>query len=311
MSTEVRKFRVGLFAIVALVVGVGGLIWVGASQFFEDTIPFVTYFSESVQGLDPGSPVKYRGVPAGRVEQIRIAPDGQLIEVLMEVKSEFVWYLVNDPLLRTQLQLSGITGLRYVEIERASGDALAQSPALHFQPEYQVVPSRGSDFKAIQSALGDIYERVMSVDLEGISNDTRSVLQSANTVLSDPRIDAMLTNFQNTSEATTRVARNLERMTGDIMLAPAVENATEATAEARALFANLNGETRRQLGEAAEQFNQLAQSAQQLVIGLQLTIDRLDRTVGSLRGLTDEVRDQPSLLLFSGPPEDKLRREDR
>jgi phospholipid/cholesterol/gamma-HCH transport system substrate-binding protein len=311
MSTEVRKFRVGLFAIVALVVGVGGLIWVGASQFFEDTIPFVTYFSESVQGLDPGSPVKYRGVPAGRVEQIRIAPDGQLIEVLMEVKSEFVWYLVNDPLLRTQLQLSGITGLRYVEIERASGDALAQSPALHFQPEYQVVPSRGSDFKAIQSALGDIYERVMSVDLEGISNDTRSVLQSANTVLSDPRIDAMLTNFQNTSEATTRVARNLERMTGDIVLAPAVENATEATAEARALFANLNGETRRQLGEAAEQFNQLAQSAQQLVIGLQLTIDRLDRTVGSLRGLTDEVRDQPSLLLFSGPPEDKLRREDR
>ena len=74
MSTEAKKFRVGVFSIGALVIGVGGLIWIGASRFFEDTVPFVTYFSESVQGLDPGSSVKYRGVPAGRVAKIRIAP---------------------------------------------------------------------------------------------------------------------------------------------------------------------------------------------------------------------------------------------
>src|SRR6185295_8997508 len=118
MSTEAKKFRVCVFAIAALVIGVGGLIWIGASRIFEDTVPFVTYFSESVQGLDPGSSVKYRGVPAGRVKKISIAPDGNLIEVLMDVKPEFVWYLVNDQSLRTQLQLSGITGLRYVEIEK-------------------------------------------------------------------------------------------------------------------------------------------------------------------------------------------------
>src|SRR5262249_51748780 len=141
-----------------------------ASRFFEDTVPFVTYFSESVQGLDPGSPVKYRGVPAGRGAKILIAPGGNLIEVVMDVKPEFIWYLVNDRTLRTQLQLSGITGLRYVEIDRRSGDALEQSPKLTFEPPYQLVPSTRSDFKAIQSALGDIYDRIMSVDLPGISN---------------------------------------------------------------------------------------------------------------------------------------------
>ena len=302
MATEAKKFRVGVFALSALILGVGGLIWIGASRIFEDTVPFVTYFSESVQGLDPGSSVKYRGVPAGRVAKIRIAPDGNLIEVVMDVKPEFVWYLVNDPTLRTQLQLSGITGLRYVEIEKHTGQALQEAPKLSFEPEFQLVQSTSSDFKAIQTALGDIYERIMSVDLQGISNDVRTTLQAANRLFDDERISAMLTNFKATSERTVKVAANVERMTNDVNLKPAVENATKATEEARSLFANLNGETRVQLGEAAEQFNVLAESAQQVVVGLQLTLDRLDRTVGSLRTLTEQVREQPSLLLFSGPP---------
>ena len=302
MAVEVKKFRVGLFSIAALVIGVGGLIWIGASRIFEDTVPFVTYFSESVQGLDPGSSVKYRGVPAGRVAKITIAPDGNLIEVLMDVKPEFVWYLVNDRSLRTQLQLSGITGLRYVEIDRRTGDALEEHPKLTFEPDYQLVPSTRSDFKAIQSALGDIYDRIMSIDLPGISSDARAALQTASQLLKDERIDSMLTNFKATSEATAKVAANAEKMTHGVTLAPAVDNATAATEEARSLFANLNGQTRQQLGEAAENFNRLAESAQQVVFSLQLTLDRLDRTVSSLRTLTEQVRDQPSLLLFSEPP---------
>ncbi len=309
MATEAKKLRVGVFAIGALFLGVGGLIWLGASRFLEDTVTFVTYFSESVQGLDPGSSVKYRGVPAGRVAEIRIAPDGNLIEVVMDVKSDFVWYLVNDPTLRTQLQLSGITGLRYVEIDRRTGDALQEAPNLTFEPRYQLVESTRSDFKAIQSALGDIYERIMSVDLPGISTDVRAVLQSANQLLQDERVAAVLTNLEQTSAAATKVAVNVERMTTGVDLAPAVENATAATAEARDLFANLNGETRQQIGEAAEQFNRLAESTYQLVTGLQLTMDRLDRTVGSLRTLTDQVREQPSLLLFSEPPPQRVTGE--
>ena len=38
--------------------------------------------------------------------------------------------MLKDPTLRAQLQLSGITGLRYVEIDRHTGDALEKSPTL-------------------------------------------------------------------------------------------------------------------------------------------------------------------------------------
>jgi ABC-type transporter Mla subunit MlaD len=69
VATEAHKFEVGVFVIVTTVVAIAGAIWLGASRFFEKTEPYVTYFSESVQGLDPGSAVKYRGVPGGHVSR--------------------------------------------------------------------------------------------------------------------------------------------------------------------------------------------------------------------------------------------------
>lgn len=87
MATEAHKYRVGVFVIVASIIGVATVIWLGASRFFEETERAVTYFSESVQGLDPGASVKYRGVPSGRVATIHIAPDGELIEVIIDLTS--------------------------------------------------------------------------------------------------------------------------------------------------------------------------------------------------------------------------------
>src|SRR5215468_2221927 len=159
MATEARKLRVGLFVMAAVAIGIGAAIWLGASRYLADEVRTVTYFSESVQGLDPGAAVKYRGVPAGRVEKIGIAPDGDLIEVVMSIDTWFAQLT-----LRAQLQLSGITGLRYVEIDRHSGDSLHDFPRLSFEPEHPLILSTPSQFKAILEALQDIYNRVMSVD---------------------------------------------------------------------------------------------------------------------------------------------------
>ena len=302
MATEASKFQVGVFVIAAVVIGVGSLIWLGASRFFEETVGFVTYFSESVQGLEPGSAVKYRGVPAGRVGTIQIAPDGDLIEVVMDIDSKTAEFLRGDRSLRAKLELSGITGLRYLEIERRTGEELNQAPILSFKPPYEVIRSSRSSFQAIQQALSTAYDSFMAFDFKGISNDTRETLQSARKVLDDERIPTVVANLERTSAAAAKLATNLEEMTANLRLAPAVDNATQATAEAKDLFVQLNQVTGKQVAEAATQMAQLAQSAQQVVVGLQYSIDRLDRTVTSLKGLTEEVRDQPSLLLFAEPP---------
>ncbi|MCK6553378.1 MlaD family protein [Candidatus Binatia bacterium] len=303
MATEARKFQVGLFVLTAVTIGVAAVIWLGASRFFERTDEFVSYFAESIQGLDPGAAVKFRGVPAGRVAAVRIAPDGELIEVRMDVDDAAAEVIRRDPSLRAALELSGITGLRYIEIDRRTGQALDQSPALTFEPPAELIPSARSSFKAVQSALGDVYDQFMAMDLPDLANQARNTLQAADSLLRDQRIGTVLTNVESVSRSASDLTRNLETMTRNVALAPAVANATEATAAARDLFANLtSGPTAHQLNDALEQINRLAQSAQQVVLGMQYTIERLDRTVDNLQTLTDEVRSQPSLLLFSAPP---------
>ena len=303
MATEAHKFEVGVFVIVSTVIAIAGAIWLGASRFLEKTEPYVTYFSESVQGLDPGSSVKFRGVPGGHVAAIRIAPDGELIEVLMDIDTSMAKGLKRDSTLRTTLELSGITGLRYIEIDRRKGDALNQSPVLTFKPPCEVIPSSRSSFKAIQSALEDVYDRIMQLDLGGISTDAKTALEAATQLLRDERIDAVLSNLKSTTQHTSEVTKNLEAMTNGVRLAPAVQNATEATAEAKVLISDLSkGALGQQLGQTIEQYNQLAQTAQQVVAGMQYTLERLDRTASSLQLLSDELREQPSLLLFAEPP---------
>jgi len=303
VATEAHKFQVGLFVIITVVIAVGGAIWLGASRFFEETMTFVTYFSESVQGLDPGSAVKYRGVSAGRVERIEIAPDGTLIEVVMDIDTSVAKALKGDATLRAQLELSGITGLRYVEIDHRSGDALNQAPPLSFKPPYELIPSARSSFKAVQSALADVYDKIMALDLSGISADARATLQSANHLLSDRRVDTLLSNFAAASESTQLAAKNVEAMTAGVKIAPVVENATKATQDAKTLFSDLKkGVNPQELGQALDQLNQLTMGAHQFVIGLQTTLERLNRAVGNLQGLTEEVRHQPSLLFFGEPP---------
>jgi ABC-type transporter Mla subunit MlaD len=304
VATEARKLRVGLFVIVAIAIGLAAAIWLGASRYLADETLAVTYFSESVQGLEPGAAVKYRGVPAGRVDKIRIAPDGDLIEVLMSIDVEFAESVNEDETLRAQLQLSGITGLRYVEIDRHSGEALDKSPKLSFDPPYPLIPSTPSSFAAIQEALEDIYDRVMAVDLAGISADTRATLQAADQLLRDERVHRTLTNLAEISDSAGRVAKNLDEMMADVKLKPVVQDLRQASSEARHLFADLRtGETGKQLRSTLSQVNDLAYASQQFVSGLQATIERLDRTAANLERLTDDLRAQPSRLLFSSPPE--------
>lgn len=302
MASEASKLQVGIFVIAAAAIALGAAIWLGATSFLEDSETFVTYFSESVQGVDPGSAVKYRGVPAGRVAHIGIAPDEELIEVRLEIDTHLAPLIRGEKNLRAKLELAGITGLRYVEIEPTKGEALAQAPVLDFDPDYELIPSAKSSFTAIQQALGDIYDLTMQLDVGGISDDIRNTLHAASELMTDPRIGQVLDNLNETSASTARLSAHLEEITSDVDFEPVLANAEDAALEARRLFATLNAVSTDEIAGAASNLASLAQTGQHIISGIQYTIERMDRTVGSLRDFTEEIRSQPSLLFFADPP---------
>ena len=71
MSDERRYYRLGLFVICAFLLAVATLLVFGSDVFSRPGPMLETYIDESVQGLDVGAPLKYRGVKIGRVDRAR------------------------------------------------------------------------------------------------------------------------------------------------------------------------------------------------------------------------------------------------
>jgi paraquat-inducible protein B len=77
MSQRANPTAIGLFVVGALVLAVIGVGALGSNQVFDSRTTFISYFDESVNGLDVGAPVKFKGVPIGEVTDIKLRVDLQ------------------------------------------------------------------------------------------------------------------------------------------------------------------------------------------------------------------------------------------
>jgi phospholipid/cholesterol/gamma-HCH transport system substrate-binding protein len=80
------KFLIGLFITLGVTIGVATVIWIGASKILQKGDIYVTSISmRRCRGFHRNPWVKYRGVDVGRIDEINVAPDRRLIEVVMNV----------------------------------------------------------------------------------------------------------------------------------------------------------------------------------------------------------------------------------
>src|ERR1700683_2832064 len=83
MSTEAK---VGLFVVLAAVLFIGTVYFVGNDQWGRHVIPYRTYLRYA-GGVEPGAAVLFGGIEAGRVAAVRAwNEDPTKIELLLEVK---------------------------------------------------------------------------------------------------------------------------------------------------------------------------------------------------------------------------------
>src|SRR5579863_3446765 len=99
MAAPTNHWKLGLFVVLGVVAGIGSIAALGARGLRKDTVTYQSYFDESVQGLDVGSAVKFRGVTIGSVSAIDIAPDHRHVAVQCQLE-------------RTQLSELGLGSVR-------------------------------------------------------------------------------------------------------------------------------------------------------------------------------------------------------
>jgi len=269
MASEARKFQIGLFVVVGGVLAVAAVIALGASHFFSDTRNYVTYFDESIQGLERDSLVKFRGIPVGRVYRLRIAPDGHLAEAVLKIDASLD--VTRD--MRVKMAFAGITGMKYLEIDPVEPGAPDRSPPLDFKPPYPVILSAPSELQAMLSSIEQIVENLRGLDLKGIGDRLKDSLDDLRALLAQE-------NWSDTIENIREISISLRGASDDIRVMlnkPGVEN---LLGDASATVASLH--------QTAEK---LQQDLDDLEIGRRLgaTIDRVDRFFDSATLSADDI----------------------
>jgi phospholipid/cholesterol/gamma-HCH transport system substrate-binding protein len=316
MARKTSKFLLGLFVTIGVLIGVAFFIWVGASKYFEQGTVHVTYFDESVQGLQTDSSVKYRGVDVGRVMGIRVAPDNRLVEVVMKIQLKDV--VMEDVV--TQLKSAGITGIVFIELDRRKGKEPVLGPSLSFESEYPVIPSRPSDIKQIMAGLVDLYERIKDIDFHGISDQFKGAAHSVARFFTNPKLEKTIENLDATTASLDRVAGKVDDLLADGKVDKILTETRETLADSRRLLATLNDEVKAmKLAEKTEKAGRLSDSLDRLSDRFDQRSRRvsantdnllrsLQRTSDQLGKLLERLQNRPSELLFSDPaPADEMR----
>ena len=180
MNRNPDYFKLGLFVISALGLAAAFLIAFGAGEFLKKEFIVETYFDESVQGLDVGSEVKYKGIRIGTVKSISNPAEiynvaSNHVRVTFNIDDNtFVGQTGADSRermikaveqgLEIQLSYKGITGGAYLEADYYPPK---KSPLkIDWSPRHLYIPSRKSDFQEIGDAVSRVLDDFSKVDLD-------------------------------------------------------------------------------------------------------------------------------------------------
>ena len=198
MKTKTTAFKVGIFVLVGIILITAGIVFLGVGGWKKKYIFIETYIDESVQGLEVGAPVKYRGVEIGIVHRIDFVDrkyeevdNWESREVLIEMgiypeifedlsDSEIHTRLQTEAKkgLRVKLKSQGLTGLAYIEADYLDPDKFPPMD-ISWKPEYCYVPYTPSLSAQLQESADSI-----NVILKNLKNvDLGEVVQGLNTAI--------------------------------------------------------------------------------------------------------------------------------
>jgi phospholipid/cholesterol/gamma-HCH transport system substrate-binding protein len=180
MGAKTRYFKIGLFVISAATLAVATVTILGAGALLRKKTPMETYFKGSVQGLDVGSPVKFRGVDIGNVELITLVdkkyPTSFQYVLVRAGLSQNLWQSRSkqsaksdlakeiEKGLRVRLAFQGLTGTAYLEADYL--DPKRNRPLkIDWTPRYLYIPSAPSTIARLSESLDRIMRKLEQIDV--------------------------------------------------------------------------------------------------------------------------------------------------
>ena len=329
MSVKPNATVVGIFVLGALAFGVVALIFLGRSAFSRASYKFVTYFDETVSGLEIGAAVKFRGVKIGQVTELKIflgETDGQgvssRIPVIYEVdkrnfdesmgslidlsKPDELRNYIDDGLRARLATASFITGLMYVELDIVNPDEYPAEYYSQFSELFEIPTFKGT-LAELSDNVSDFIKRFNSVDYEGISLRLIDLLENLNTEIQNADLDRLSQSLQGTANSFTALAESpqfpklfekMELTLGEYKsLATEIRSAVDPTAEDLQIALQQFTKTLESLEVTTTSLHVMVRPQSSVRTNLDDALGSLTEAAESLRSLTDYLERNPSSLI--------------
>ncbi len=322
MSAKANYFKIGVFVISAAIIAIIAIIALGAGSFFQKKVFMETYMDGSVQGLDVGSPLKFRGVKIGNVEQIGFVEDEYVLETTDKNFLKYANYVyikasfepherdlddgeeeldarLEDMIakgLRIRLTSQGITGVAFLQADFLDPE---QYPPLKiaWKPKTRYVPSAPSMFTQITEDLKKIIYKVEEIDVQRITEGLETTLNDVSNTLAD-------LNVQKLSKGLEELLATLNKRAG-----PILSDASETMGSVKKIVEDTKKPLIQSIGELPEIVAQLKRTIRKLnnIVSsdeenIVMSTENVRQITGNLRDLTESARRYSSYLIFGDPP---------
>jgi ABC-type transporter Mla subunit MlaD len=308
VATRANYVKIGLFVVLGFAAALALAVSLGATGTRRVTVAFYTYFNESVQGLEVGAPVTFRGVSVGHVGAITIAPDRRLVQVRMDIDVASMEQLGLIPRgqfkrthefpeapsdLRAQLGTQGLTGIKYVSVDFFDEKA-NPPPSLRFPPMAHYIPAAISLTKGLEDSLTKAMDRVTV-----LADHVTVVVDGVGGLVADLDRGRAGENAARAIEDAEHVLRGLDRQK--------IPESAEATLHALRVASDdlskeleyLRGDhglletTRRSVASLGEAGRNVAGATR----NLDETLNEIRDAATAFRELADELERQPDILV--------------
>ena len=289
----------------------------GARNLNKEIGRYVSYFDESVQGLEVGSPIKFRGVTIGTVGRIDIAPDHRHVEVESELGVAELSRLGLDvavgPVrfgarkkltmakdLRVQLASAGLTGVKFLQLDFFP---VADNPApvLPFPVPDNYIPAAPSTQKSIEDSLiraihkmPEIADQMAGIlaKVDGILGDVKDHDLPAQVVATLDRVNRILADAHTKIEGvdTAKLSSEADKT---------LRGLTAVVTRMNAILARIDGDTGLLVSvtHASDAFGDTVRGANGLGDELAEALRAVEEAAKSIHELSGTLERDPDMLL--------------
>jgi ABC-type transporter Mla subunit MlaD len=311
MSAPTNHWKLGLFVISGVLLGLLGVVLLMGHLLRKDTVRYTSYFDEGVGGLNNGSVISYRGVTIGNVSAISIARDRRHVEIKYDlgvdelkrlglIDQEDKERIRVPPDLRIQLGSNGLTGSKYLQLDFFL-EKTHPAPKLPFPVPKKYIPATPSTFKSLENSITQAVDT-----LPLLAKQLDALLSQVNNVVDEVREAHLPAQAAETFGAATAAIRTLHDKLQQVPvrelssdMRQSLGKLHDVLAKADTLVAHADSETGviKSVQRASDNMGDVAGNASGVVNDIGGTLRDLRETIDAIRQLAEALETDSDMLI--------------